>query len=99
MPIDVQKERTLPLGKARGLPWLKGRGGEPISVHSLRRWSLHGLRGVVLETVRMGGTTYTSTEAILRFLASLNETDARPTQVRPDQHRISRKKKLDDAGI
>jgi hypothetical protein len=97
--IDVQNENTLPLGEARDLPWLKGRRGNRISKDALRRWSLRGLRGVVLETVRIGGTTFTSTEAVLRFLVRLNEGHA----VASDRVRgndIARAdKELDKAGI
>ncbi len=41
------------------------------SVPTLWRWALHGLQGIQLETVKIGGRRYTSFEAIDRFSARL----------------------------
>lgn len=71
MPIDPLAETTIPLAEAaRRLPRL--RAGRPVSPATLWRWASHGLRGVRLETVRVGGTTCTSTEALSRFFAALS---------------------------
>lgn len=35
------------------------------------RWSTRGLRGVVLNTVRLGQKTYTSEEEVTRFLDAI----------------------------
>lgn len=43
---------------------------------TLWRWGKKGVRGVRLETIRIGGTIYTSDEAIARFLEAINEPDA-----------------------
>lgn len=98
--IDVERETTIRLIDARKLTWLKGRGGQRLSLDSLRRWSLKGLRGVVLETVRLGGTTFTSVEAIRRFLERLN---AFPATSRPSTERRreieAANRRLDEAGI
>ena len=53
-------------------PPAQARAGRPVSPATLWRWSSHGLRGVRLETVRVGGTTCTSTEALSRFFAALS---------------------------
>ena len=71
MPIDPMSETTVspsvrPLAAFRGCT-----AGRPVSPATLWRWSSHGLRGVRLETVRVGGTTCTSTEALSRFFARL----------------------------
>ncbi len=40
------------------------------------RWGLHGVRGVKLETLLIGGVRYTSDEAVARFISRLNEPGA-----------------------
>jgi len=55
-----------------------------VSLPTLWRWMLKGTRGVVLESIRIGGRRYTSKEACLRFVeASQLETQ---TAVRSPQH-------------
>lgn len=41
-------------------------------ITTLYRWYKHGLKGVKLETVLVGGRRYTSAEAVKRFVARLN---------------------------
>jgi hypothetical protein len=62
---------------------------------------LHGLHGVVLETVRMGGTTYTSAEAVFRFLAKLNAGDATAISFASKNRRemAQAEERLDRAGL
>jgi hypothetical protein len=55
------------------------RGDRPPHVSCLFRWAKHGLRGVRLETIRVGGTLCTSREALERFFARLAETDGSDT--------------------
>jgi hypothetical protein len=43
------------------------------SMTTLRRWALHGVRGVRLHTWLVGGRRHTSDEAIEEFLARLND--------------------------
>lgn len=43
------------------------------SVPTLWRWALRGLRGVRLETIKVGGRRYTTFEAIDRFASRLTE--------------------------
>src|SRR5262245_3303859 len=68
--IDHQTETVFPLaeGPAR-LP--RRRGGKCIDVATLYRWSSRGLRGVMLETIQVGGTRCTSAEALQRFFDRL----------------------------
>jgi hypothetical protein len=47
--------------------------GRKVSRATLHRWRLSGVRGVVLETVMIGGRRLTSLEAIKRFLDAQNE--------------------------
>lgn len=71
MAIDPFTEETLPLASAaRRLPRL--RGGRPVSPSTLWRWATKGLRGIKLETIKVGGTTCTSMEALRRFFAAIS---------------------------
>jgi len=79
MPIDPTTETLRPLAEAaRRLPPL--RGNRPVSPATLWRWSARGLtardgRAVRLETIRIGGTTCTSDQALSRFFHALSSAD------------------------
>src|SRR4051812_48707200 len=53
--------------------------GRRIHTSTIWRWTKRGIRGVKLETIRIGGRTYTSTEALSRFFLVLSQADPRPT--------------------
>lgn len=55
-------------------------GGKKIHLSTLHRWTIHGARGVKLETVRLGSRVLTSREAVGRFVAALS---ALPPRARP----------------
>lgn len=86
--IDLLEERPIPLTKAAKLPMFADRDecGKTISVSAIYRWSLHGLRGVKLETVQIGGTRCTSVEALQRFAERLSRQSER---MRPQVERRS----------
>jgi hypothetical protein len=63
----------------------------------LWRWAARGIRGVRLEVVRVGGTTWTSVEALGRFFAALNGTAALPPTPTPSASAAERE--LDALGI
>ncbi len=44
-------------------------------VSTLHRWTTKGVRGVKLETTRVGSRVFVTQEAIQRFLNELNTTD------------------------
>ena len=70
MAIDPFTEQPLPFAAAaRKLPPM--RNGRPVAAATLWRWSAHGVRGVKLEVVKIGGTACTSLEALRRFFARL----------------------------
>lgn len=48
--------------------FLASRGGKRVHRSAPYRWSTTGSRGVVLETWQIGGTRYTSVEALARFI-------------------------------
>ena len=49
--------------------------GRP-TVRTVWRWASSGVSGVKLQTLKVGGRTYTSRQALQRFLAELNEQPA-----------------------
>lgn len=64
MSIDVTNERLITITEASQR--VPGRPG----VSTVWRWISAGCRGVVLESVLIGGKRYTSQEAIERFIAA-----------------------------
>jgi len=65
--IDFSTEQLIAL---RDLPArLPRRNDRRIHLSTLYRWISQGARGRTLESVRLGGITYTSVEAIERFMA------------------------------
>lgn len=60
--------------------------GNP-SVCALHRWRLNGVRGAKLETLLVGGTRFTSKEAIQRFIAALNRDEQSTPTITPSQRR------------
>lgn len=73
--ISLTEETLIPL---RDVPaHLPPRpGGKRIHVSAVYRWTQRGVQGIRLETIRVGGTTYTSVEALQRFADALTpETD------------------------
>ncbi len=80
MAIDPNTESLISLGEAaRRLP--ARRGGKKPHVSCIYRWTATGCRGVVLESLQVGGTRCTSKEALGRFFARLTDGD-RPSTVR-----------------
>jgi hypothetical protein len=72
MTIDLINERVVTLTDAtRHLP--TRRGGKRPAPSTLFRWAGSGLRGVRLETLRVGGTLCTSLEALERFFRALSD--------------------------
>lgn len=76
--IDPRAEQLIPIGEAAAhIP------GRPHRA-TIWRWIQRGIRGVVLDSVRVGGRRYTSVEAIHRFIlafdgrkATASQTDSR----------------------
>jgi hypothetical protein len=48
------------------------RGGKRPHVSCLYRWTISGFRGVILESIQIGGTRCTSREALARFFDQLS---------------------------
>lgn len=66
-PLDSRREQWLPLA---ALPkYLAQRGfGREVSRKTVLRWASHGCRGARLETLRIGGQTFTTLEAVQRWI-------------------------------
>lgn len=92
--IDLSTENLIPLRAVpRHLP--PRPNGKRLHISAVYRWAQRGARGVVLETIRIGGATYTSLEALQRFAEHLtgspgqSEAAPRPT-TRRRQRQIDR---------
>lgn len=71
--IDLQWESVLTLkNAARIIP--PRRAGRKTSTSCLYRWTSVGCRGVILESIQVGGTRCTSSEALARFFSQLSGT-------------------------
>jgi hypothetical protein len=71
MGIVLASESVFPLAESpRHVP--ARRGGKRLHQSTAFRWAKHGLRGVRLETIRVGGTLCTSAEALQRFFDALS---------------------------
>ena len=91
--ISIETERLISLTEAtRHLP---KRNGKPIHYSTLFRWAQRGVRGRKLETVLVGGTRFTSLEALGRFLNAANT----PSNNRAQNRIRDAERFLDDHGI
>ena len=84
--INIGNEQLVPLHDVPKI--LPARGnGKRIHISAVYRWAQRGIRGTRLEVVRVGGTTYTSREALQRFAAPPAEPlqAARPNAAREQQ--------------
>jgi hypothetical protein len=64
--IDIRNEQLVPLPDVPKILPMRG-NGKRIHISAVYRWAQRGIRGTRLEVVRVGGTTYTSREALQRF--------------------------------
>jgi hypothetical protein len=72
--IDPSQEALLSLAEAaKTLP--SRRGGKRPHVSCLYRWTTAGCKGVILESIQVGGTRCTSREALARFFRALTYAD------------------------
>lgn len=91
--IDVSSEALVALSVVpRYLP--RRRGGKKPHVSCIYRWTTSGCRGVVLESVQVGGTRCTSREALARFFERLTYGEAanlpRPRSIAERERATSR---------
>jgi hypothetical protein len=102
MAIDIMGEALISLHEATRLLPARRRGKKP-HVSCLYRWTTAGCRGVILESVCVGGTRCTSREALARFIERLSSPNAPPLADKPQiaRHRELQKieEELDGEGI
>lgn len=80
--IDTENENLLTITQAA-----KHCPGRP-SVATVWRWVLNGLRGIKLDSVKVDGRRYTSSEAIDRFIsATTAHADGKPIPQRTPKRR------------
>jgi len=73
--VNVLSESVIPMTEVQALlPW-------PMSLSTVKFWAKVGVKGVKLETARLGGRRLTSKEAVQRFLMRIN--DPQPAPARP----------------
>ena len=73
--ISIADEKLIPLRDApKHLP--PRPNGKRLHVSAFYRWITRGVRGILLESIRIGGTTYTSLEALQRFGLHLSPVPA-----------------------
>ena len=82
--IDVSRERILSFGDTAKFVG-KLRGTKRVAFQTLHRWATKGCRGVVLQTLFVGGARCTSVEALQRFFAAV--TEARSGAAEPHAER------------
>ncbi len=87
--IDSTCENLVTLGDVPALLPLR-RGQKRPHVSCVYRWAQHGLRGVRLEIIQVGGTACTSREALQRFFERL--TAARTGERAPTRTAGQRRK-------
>ena len=98
--IDIAKEKLMTLAKAtKYVP--RRRKGQKAHCATMYRWAKLGLRGVRLETIRVGGTLCTSEEKLQLFFNQLTELKSgkcdETKQLASDQKLVQQQ--LDQAGI
>lgn len=75
--IDILEDQLIAITDVASI--LPRKKGVPVNETTVRRWARTGHCGVVLETIRIGTTLYTSAEALQRFA----EAQTRPSTNRP----------------
>jgi len=100
MSIDAHTEQVISLADATHfLP--KRRSGKRTNVATIYRWTKRGCRGIVLESIQVGGTRCSSREALQRFYDRLSEPLMPVSSPSVDQNRrqTEAEQELDAEGI
>ena len=101
MAIDPNTETIVALAHVpKHLP--RRRAGKRPHVSCIYRWTTAGCRGIVLESVQIGGTRCTSKEALGRFFRQLTGNQVKVPVVTSRAHKAAvaaAEHLLDEAGI
>jgi hypothetical protein len=79
---DLKQQRVLTLSQAAAL--IGNYLGRKPSISTCWRWTLKGVRGSKLESIRVGGKVYTTEPAIRTFITTLS-TDITPEAIKATQ--------------
>ena len=92
--IDIAQEDLVPI---RDVPkHLPPRPtGKRVHISAVYRWTSRGLQGIRLESLKVGGTTYTSKEALQRFADRLSSPTPSPDTT--PAATLTRQKQIDRA--
>ncbi len=91
--VDLNTETIIAISEVpRRLPVRPN--GKRVHVSACYRWIQRGIRGIKLEVIRIGGTMYTSVEALQRFGTRLN-CEACESNLFPQS--AARKRQVDQA--
>lgn len=91
--IEIAAERLLTLNQVPKLVPTRA-NGRRVHISTIYRWVQRGVNGIRLETIRVGGTTCTSMEALQRFCDRLSRDDE-PAERSPER---KRKQSIDRVG-
>ena len=96
--IDPTAEKLLTPHQVAAM--FPGRSGTGVSVATVWRWlSGRGRRGVVLESIRVGGSRYSSREAVSRFVQHVNARPVRNHDQRAEHEAETVAKLLEAEGL
>jgi len=100
MSIDPLSDELLTLPQAAAL-FPRRRGGSKVSTSTLWRWYTRGSRGVRLEVARVGGSVYTTRDAIRDFIAARSLNGGAPVPQAPPPSTRSKRamRKLEKLGM
>jgi hypothetical protein len=70
LAIHIEEQIVPPVIAAKDVPGR--RGGKKTHVSTIYRWMTVGCKGIVLESIQVGGTLCTSREALQRFFDRLS---------------------------
>ena len=85
--IDLQAEKPLTLTAAAKLPQLR-RNGRSSHIATVYRWAERGCRGIVLESIVIGGSRCTTAEAVDRWIVALTASaGGEPTPIQAPRQR------------
>lgn len=76
MALDLENEQIISFREAAERS--PGRNGLGVHVSAIRRWARDGISGVKLDAAKIGGTFFTSIEALKRFSDALTDPASTP---------------------
>jgi len=96
MSIDPLSDAVISLAEAARLLPARRRGKRP-HLSCLYRWCTTGCRGVILESIQIGGTRCTSKEALRRFFERLSAAQSCPQAETSVQRQRRREREIEAA--